>query len=577
MPVIRLPYDDLENLTGVSIEKIKERLPLMCADVERMETDYMDVEFFPNRPDLFSVGGVSRALRQFLDIEPGLASYEMAKSGIEMVVNSSVLDVRPYVVCGAVKNLRLDSSAIESLMLLQEHLHRGVGRNRKKVSVGVHDLAKVKPPFRYLAVGPEFSFVPLDYEEEMTMAEILERHPKGVAYRYILEGKSKYPLILDSEGNVLSFPPIINAERTRVTESTKDIFIDVTGLNEDVSIALNIIACALAERGGQIQSVLLRSLSGTVGRIEEKETPCLEPGTMEISVKDVKSLIGIELSAEECKRCCERMGLGAEVSVQAPASGMPDTISGEERLKVKIPAYRYDILHPWDIIEDIAIGYGYDRIKPEIPGTMVIGKVHPIEEKKSAIRGIMTGLGYFEVLTFTLTSEKKQFERMRQNPFSGLEGQRFGSLVSRKGKPLHLSDVVKVASPISTEHTILRYSILPNLLDTLSLNKHRDLPQRIFEVGPVVLNYKEEYRLAAVSIHANANFAEVKSVADAVLNELGLEDAEVVESENEAFLEGRRADIVRAGKHIGVFGEIHPEVILNFGLSYPVVGFEVEI
>lgn len=577
MPVIRLPYDDLEHLTGVSIEKIKERLPLMCADVERIEAEYMDVEFFPNRPDLFSVEGVSRALRQFLDVEPGLVSYEIAKSGIEMVVDSSVLDVRPYVVCGVVKNLQLDSSVIESLMLLQKHLHRGVGRNRKKVSVGVHDLAKVKPPFRYLAVGPEFSFVPLDYEEEMTMAEILERHPKGVAFRYILEGKPKYPLILDSEGNVLSFPPIINAERTRVTESTKDIFIDVTGLNEDVSIALNIIACALAERGGQIQSVLLRSLSGTVGRIEEKETPCLEPGTMKISVKDVKSLIGIELSAEECKRCCERMGLGAEVSVSAPVSEVPNAISGEETLVVKIPAYRYDILHPWDIIEDIAIGYGYDRIKPEIPGTMGIGEVHPIEDKKSAMRGIMTGLGYFEVLTFTLTSEKKQFERMRQN--------RFSSLVSRKGKPSndkasnlpHLSDIVKVASPISTEHTILRYSLLPNLLDTLSLNKHRDLPQRIFEVGPVVLNYKEKYRLAAVSIHANANFAEVKSVVDAVLKELGLEDAEVVESENGAFLEGRRADIIKNGKNVGVFGELHPEVILNFGLSYPVVGFEVEI
>ncbi|NQE05521.1 Phenylalanine--tRNA ligase beta subunit [ANME-1 cluster archaeon GoMg1] len=561
MPVIRLPYDDLENLTGVSIEKIKERLPLMCADVERIETDYMDVEFFPNRPDLFSVEGVSRALRQFLDIEPGLVSYEIAKSGIEMVVDSSVLDVRPYVVCGVVKNLRLDSSAIESLMLLQEHLHRGVGRNRKKVSVGVHDLAKVKPPFRYLAVGPEFSFVPLDYEEEMTMAEILERHPKGVAFRYILEGKQKYPLILDSEGNVLSFPPVINAERTRVTESTKELFIDVTGLNEDVSIALNIIACALAERGGKIQSVLLRSVSGTVGRIEEKETPCLEPGTMETSVKDVKSLIGIELTAEECKRCCERMGLGAEVSVETRKK------KNKETIEVKIPAYRYDILHPWDIIEDIAIGYGYDRIEPEIPETVVIGGVHPIEEKEILVRGIMTGLGYFEVLTFTLTSERKQFELMKRNPFSGLEGQRFSQL----------ANVVKVASPISTEHTMLRCSILPNLLEILSLNTHRDLPQRIFEVGPVVLNYKEKYRLAAVSIHANANFAEVKSVVDAVLKELGLEDAEVVESKDRAFLEGRRASIIKNGKNVGVFGEIHPEVILNFGLSYPVVGFEVEL
>jgi len=553
MPVIRLFYDDLEKLMGVSIEKIKERLPLMCADVERIEAEYMDVEFFPNRPDLFSVEGASRALKQFLDVEPGLVTYEVEQSGIEMVVDASVLEVRPYIVSGVVKNLQLDSSAIESLMLLQEHLHRGIGRNREKVSVGVHDLAKVKPPFRYLAVDPGFSFVPLDYEEEMTMEGILEKHPKGMAFRYILEGKAKYPLILDSEGNVLSFPPIINAERTRVTESTEDILIEVTGLNENVSFALNVIACALAERGGLIQSVVLRSPDDRKGM--EKETPCLEPETMEISVKEVNSLIGIELSAEECKKCCARMGLGAEVK-------------REGTMAVKIPAYRYDILHPWDIIEDIAISYGYDRIKPELPGTMVIGEVHPIEEKKRTVREIMTGLGYFEVLTFTLTSERKQFELMRQTL------RKFDQNASRS---LRKSDIVKVASPISTEHTMLRCSILPNLLEILSLNKHRDLPQRIFEVGPVVLNFKEKYRLAAVSTHANANFAEVKSAVDAVLKELGLEDAEIVDSEDGAFLAGRRADIKKENKNIGVFGELHPEVILNFALSYPVVGFEVDI
>jgi phenylalanyl-tRNA synthetase beta chain len=134
---------------------------------------------------------------------------------------------------------------------------------------------------------------------------------------------------------------------------------------------------------------------------------------------------------------------------------------------------------------------------------------------------------------------------------------------------------VKVASPLSSEHTMLRCSIMPNLLEILSFNKHRDLPQRIFEVGPVVLNLKEEYRLAGISTHATANFAEVKSVVDTVLNELGWEEAEVVVSEDRAFLEGRRADILLENKFIGVFGELHPEVILNFGLSYPVVGFEV--
>ncbi|HUV79898.1 MAG TPA: phenylalanine--tRNA ligase subunit beta [Candidatus Bathyarchaeia archaeon] len=543
MPVIRLYYDDLENLTGVSIEKIKERLPLLCADVERIELDYMDVEFFPNRPDLFSVEGAARALKQFLEITPGLASYNVEKSGIEMVVDASVLNVRPYVVCGVVRNLQFDSMGIESLMLLQEQLHRGLGRNRKNVSVGVHDLAKVKPPFKYLAVDPSFSFVPLDYEEEMTMAEILERHPKGIGYRYILEGKDKYPLILDSEGNVLSFPPIINGELTRVTESTTELFLDVTGLNEHVSIALNIIATALAERGGEIQSVVLRSPGNRV--MEVKETPCLEPTTMEISLREANSLIGIELNAEECKKCCERMGLGA-------------TVKNAGTIEVKIPAYRYDILHPWDIIEDIAIGYGYDRLKPELPETVVIGEVHPIEEKKTAVRKIMTGLGYFEVFTFSLTSERKQFELMR-----------------RKERE---AEKVTVASPISTEHTMLRCSILPNLLEILAINKHRDLPQRIFEVGPVVMNLKESYMLAAVSTHANANFAEVKSVVDAVLKEMGVDDAEVVDSDDGAFFEyGRRADIIKDGKYMGVFGELHPEVITNFGLDHPVVGFEVDI
>jgi phenylalanyl-tRNA synthetase beta chain len=544
MPVIRLYYDDLEALTGVSIERIKERMPLLCADVERIEADYMDVEFFPNRPDLFSVEGVARTLKQFLDLKPGLASYPVEKSGIEMTVDESVLNVRPYVVCGVARNLQFDSRGIESLMLLQEQLHRGLGRNRKNVSVGVHDLSRVKPPFKYLAVDPSFSFVPLDYNEEMTMAEILERHPKGIGYRYILEDKDKYPLIVDSEGNVLSFPPIINGELTRVTEFTEEIFLDVTGLNEHVAMALNIIATSLAERGGTIQSVVVRS-SGSGGVVKERETPNLAPTTMEIAVKEANSLIGINLNAEECATCCERMGLGA-------------TVKSVETIVVEIPAYRYDILHPWDIIEDIAIGYGYDRLEPVLPDTVVIGEVHPIEAKEASVRSIMAGLGYFEVFTFTLTSERKQFEWMRR--------------AERE------SQKVPVASPISTEQTMLRCSILPNLLEILAINKHRDLPQRIFEVGPVVLNFKEEIMLAAVSTHATANFAEIKSMVDAVLKELGLNDAEVVDSNDGAFFEyGRRADILKGGKYIGVFGELHPEVITNFGLDHPVVGFELDI
>jgi len=549
MPIIRLYYKDLEELTGVSIARIKERLPLFCADIERIEADYMDVEFFPSRPDLFSVEGVARALKQFLDLEPGLVSYNVAKSGVEVVIDPSVLNVRPYLVCGVVKNLRLDSRAIESLMLLQKQLHRGLGRNRKNVSVGVHDLTRLNPPFRYFATAdPSFSFIPLDYGEDISIMEILEKHPKGIEYRHILEsseGSNKYPLILDSVGNVLSFPPIINAELTRVTESTDTIFLEVTGLNEHVSIALNIIATALAERGGEIQSVMVSS------EMEQKETPSLEPKTMEISLKEVNSLIGIDLNLEEYVKCSARMGLGQ------------GEVKSAETIAVKIPAYRNDILHPWDIIEDIAIGYGYDRLKPEIPKTMVIGEVHPVEAKKAEVRAVMTGLGYFEVCTFTLTSEQRQFELMMRN--------------SRE------AEKVIVASPISAEYTMLRSSILPNLLEILAINKHREMPQQIFEIGQVVSvssvqNLRERYMLAALSTHTQANFAEVKSLVDAVLNEIGIGDVDVVDSDDGAFFEyGRRAEIIKSGKYIGVFGELHPEVISNFRLDHPVVGFEIEI
>ncbi len=534
MPVIRLPYSDLEHLTGVSIERIKEQLPLMPADLERMDSDHMDVEFFPNRPDLFSVEGVARALRQFLGLKPGLMRYELEDSGIEMLVDESVNMVRPHIVCGVARGVNIDSNVIESLMQLQEHLHRGIGRNREKVAIGLHDLSKIKPPFRYLAADPGFAFVPLDYEEELTLAEILERHPKGIAYSYILEGSAKYPLILDADGNTLSFPPIINAELTRVTESTEDIFIEVTGLDKNVNIALNIVATALVERGGRIQSVSMHYPDRVV------KTPNLEPAEMTVSIAEVNSLIGLNLSAEECKHCCERMGLGATVK--------------DGHIKLLIPPYRYDILHPWDIIEDIAIGYGYNRLMPEYPDTVVIGEQHPVEELKSAVRAIMTGLGYFEVITFTLTSSTKQFERMRRKE----------------------SQAVEVADPISSEHTMLRCTILPNLLEVLSFNKHHDLPQRIFEVGTVISGFKEREHLAAVSIHANANFAEIRSVVDSVLNELGLQ-LRIEESADEAFLTGRRADMLKGSEKLGVLGELHPEVILNHELDYPVVGFELDI
>ena len=541
MPIVTLRYDDLERLCGADKDEILQRIPMIGADIERIESDYADIEFFPNRPDMFSVEGVSRAMRGFLGIETGLSPYKVKKSKIEIEIDPSVKNVRPYVVCAVIRDVNMDSNTIESLMALQEDLHWGIGRNRKKVTIGVHDLSKVKPPFRYLAEDPGFSFIPLDYNKPMTMDEILKEHPKGVKFAYILESKDKYPLILDSNDNVLSFPPIINGELTRVTETTKDLFIDVTGLDETVNIALNIISTSLAERGSSIESVLVLDE-------EKKVRPDLNPSIRQISVKEAQKLIGMDISPEKCQECLKKMRFGAKL------------LKGKSKIEVEVPAYRADILHSWDLIEDIAIGYGYDQILPIFPKTITIGKTHPLEKKKALIREMMIGLGYFEVMTFTLTNEDKNFKKVRILKSGDSDSGKF----------------TKVKHEISEDYTILRTSILPNLLEILSLNKHREMPHRIFEVSEVIINSKNEEKIAGVSIHSNADFAEIKSVVESLLRELE-QPFEIKESKNSTFLEGRVADIILNGKVIGVFGEIHPETITNFELLHPVSGFEMDI
>lgn len=530
MPVITLYYDDLENLTGIDKETILKRIPMLGCDIERIEDDHVDIEFFPNRPDLYSIEGVARAMRGFLGIETGLRRYRVAFPRIAVTIEESIRPIRPVLGCAVVKNLHFDSRSIESLMTLQEDLHWGLGRNRRKVSIGVHDLSRVKPPFRYLAQDPGFRFIPLDFEVPFSMREILEKHPKGKRFGSILEKFDKYPLILDSKNNVLSFPPIINGILTKVTQSTRDLLVEVTGLDETVYTALNIVVCALAERGGAIEAV----------RIEEKTTPDLEPRKLSLEKDEVSLLLGFKLSKAEIASNLKKMRFGAKTK--------------RNGLRVEVPAYRGDILHTWDLIEDIAIAYGFDKIGAELPKTATIGRTHPIEDLMEQLRYIMVGLGYSQVMPFTLTNERIHYDWMRRPR----------------------SEAAYVTHPISEEHTLVRITILPNLLEILSLNKHRELPQRIFAAGEVVVNGSNEEHLAGAAIHSQANFTEILSIVDSVLRELGIV-YKVEASEDPAFIEGRRAALIVEDKNIGVFGEIHPEVIVNFGLEHPIVAFEIKL
>lgn len=259
MPTTEFSFQDLCTLLGrkISPGDIRDSVSMLGVDVECINNEKIAMEVFPNRPDMLGIEGFARGLRGIMDIETGLPEYEVTDSGITLYVESSVKDVRPYISAGVVKNVSLTEERLISLMNIQEKLHITHGRNRKKVAIGVHDLSTVEPPFVYKAVGPnEISFVPLDTRVPMSLAEILEKHPKGVSYAGILNGFRKYPIILDRKNNVLSFPPIINGELTRLSDKTKDVFIDVTGTDQKaVSQATNILVTSLLDRCGSAYSV----------------------------------------------------------------------------------------------------------------------------------------------------------------------------------------------------------------------------------------------------------------------------------------------------------------------------------
>lgn len=541
MPVINFSYSDLCDLVGreVSRDVLREKLPLIGADLKSVpdDGDELSFEFFPDRPDLFSVEGIARAVRAFFGYEPGLRSYKVDSSEVELSVDSSVKDVRPYIWSALVEGNEITDPLIRSMMDLQEKLHLTHGRNRKKVAIGIHDFRTVKPPFTYKAVLPdEIAFVPLQGSRRMTPAEILKEHDKGTAYAFVLEGKKRYPMIVDKEGEVLSFPPIINGITTAITEDTRDIFVDCTGTDLNaVMAAVNILTTALAERGGKIKTVKILQDG------KESLAPDLQPEKRTLDPAFANSWLGTRLSDEQMAESLRRMGYGAT--------------AGRSGLDVLVPRYRPDILHPVDLVEDVAVGYGFERFGNSLPFRATFGAEDPMIEFGGAVKTIMIGLGYFEVVTLSLSNPKDQFVSM--------------NLPEDKS-------AVRVRNPVSVEHTLVRTSLLPSLMTVLRRNKHRELPQRIFEVGDVVTNGKNRVMLSGLAIHAKASFTEVKSLVLSTMSGLGL-DCDIVQHSHHSFIDGRCASVMVNEDSVGVLGEVAPSVIESFELRYPMIAFELDL
>ena len=542
VPVVNIKFERLKKLIpGVKMDKVLNMLPFVALDIEGVDKDIVRVEYNPNRPDLSSDYGVARALRGLLEIETGMPKFNLAgKSELALTVEATVSKIRPYAIAFVAKNGRLDDETLKQLIIMQEDLHNGVGRERKKASIGIHNLDVIKFPVTYKTVKGDYSFRPLDEPSELSINQILKELEIGKQYGQILSAFDRYPLIVDSTGLVLSLPPIINGQATKVNDKCRNLFVEVTATDQKTAEdLLAILAITLYEAGFEIKTVSIDSGKRKI------ETPQMKPRVISADMGYVDSILGLTLDSKQIISCLEKSRLDAK------AVG--------NKIICTIPRYRIDISHPIDISEEVAIGYGIYNLEPKVPNSLTTGKRDSLSTYLNAIRETMIGLGMIESLSFLLTSKDVQYKA-------------FGILSK---------DELSVEGSKSTEHEILPNSLVPLLLQSLSYNIHEQYPQGLFEIGKTfVKSYstiEERWSISAVVAHADASYTDIKSRMQALLRSCFGKEAITRASTNHMFMEGRCAEVIFDGKPIGVLGEIIPIALENFKLRVPVAAFEINL
>jgi phenylalanyl-tRNA synthetase beta chain len=552
MPTIDLDYDEFQRMLGTGLErnseKIDEALSFAKGELKQFDekTGMMSVELKDtNRPDLWNVEGLVRCLRGFLGIEKGLKLYSVDKPVAKVFVDKRLKNIRPFIGCAIIKNVKLTDQMIRGIMQLQDKLDHTYGRNRRKTSIGLYNFELMKSPLTYTVAKPtEVSFVPLGFERKMNLKEILLEHPKGIEYGSIVSRHSLFPILFDSESRILSFPPIINSnDLGRVTEETRTILIEVTGTDhETVLNALNIVSLSLIDRGGKAYSCVVHYEED--GHVES--TPRFDTTSVELKVEYANSILDLRLNVRKIGQMLAKAGYGVESFEK-------------DRLAVQIPCFRTDIMHPVDLVEDVAIAYGYNNIKPFWREMPTKGCARPEVAFLNTARDLMVGLAFQEVLTYNLTNQENLFVKMN----------------------IKKQKLIELANPKVQTLTCLRNWLLPSLMEFLSSNMHVEYPQRVFELGPVTgLAEKSETRtkdcntLAAAISHPNASFTEIKSVMDSLFMNLGRQ-WQIKEHKHSSFIGGRVGKVLIGKAEVGLLGEIHPQVLQNWGLENPVAAFEL--
>ena len=548
------------------IAQVNDELPLLGTDIDACTEEQLDIEIFPDRPDLLSGETLAFAMANFLHGAPARPDMDIQPSGITMKVDSSLRDVRPVILGAVVRGVSLPEDSegceafIKGLMDHQEKLHFALGRRRQRASIGVHDLARLAPPFHVKTVGEKHAFVPLAHQESMTIADILTHHPKGIEYAGLLADMTSYPLIVDADDAVLSFPPIINGDHTTVTHNTRDFFIDVTGWDERACEASLMLVCLqLTQWGGQVESVEITTCEG-----DRIVSPIGTGKTHVVPEELVQNLLGRSFTDDELQVAVQRMGGRFEGRQPAPndapdrSTSMAVARAGTSELLFTMPRWRFDLLHPVDMVEELAIGHGYEDLGTDVPKATLTAQPRTDHHLRRRLRASMEGMGMMQIQSLTLSNMDDQFVRMRWEPNHA---------------------VTTITNPITVDHTVLRQHLMPGLLKLLASNRHHDLPQSVYELGAVVRDHRNADRLAFLTAERSGGFAAVRGRVQAFCNDLGVSDwvAEPLPAGEGPWLAGRGAKLLINGSWVGCFGELDPAISSAFDLRVPLNGAEFDV
>jgi len=546
MPVVNILKSRIkEKFPSNEVDKLIEKLPFIGLDIEGIDREKIRVEYNPNRPDFSSDTGIFRSLKGLINETAGLPTLEYSfNRKYKIIIDQEIKQIRPTILFFlAIQKNSMTNFLLNELISIQEDLHNGIGRGRKKASIGIHDLDKIKFPLIYTTTLPKESFVPLDQNSSLTFQEMLTVTEAGKKYSHIVNKYNRYPALIDDSKQILSFPPIINCTETKVTNNSKNLLIEITGTNLEIcKNILAILAFYLFDEGFKIYSGNIfdgRSIFSPLKLIKNK--------TIIVNNNLINNYLGLDLNPKQSIDLLSKSRLGGKVL-------------NKNKIKCFVPPFRSDIIHSTDIVEEVAIGYGIDKLKPTLPLFPISSGLKNNDFNIFGnLRETLTGLGFLEMVNFTLI-DYTLFTLFNENT--------------------ETLERMKVSESKSKEHEFLRTNIIPSLMNNLSYNIHEEYPQKIFEIGKTFhLNSRieENWSLGAIIASNNTSYTEIKSILQSIFQINFGEEVITKKNQSNLFIKGRSADIILHNEIVGFLGEISPQFITKFNLRLPLSIFELNL